>query len=254
MRKAEEELEKYYKEMKSLGNPKYEQKKKEKESYEKIKKEEEEKQKEKRQEKEVERKEQEEKGRNVKRKTEEGKQEGKEEKWGKETNCLIMITDSRSLASVMCGHDELKDSSLHKTLSATMQRLEVALNHGWRINDVGGDPWIWRPREQNKAPDSICNYVMDHKCDFIQVDLDATRFRVRPNIYVSSDGGCRVEEGISATGWVIRAVGENSVGDTVLLDVAKGGTFINRTCSSFQVEAYAMSEVMQYLLKCFNIN
>ena len=103
---------------------------------------------------------------------------------GKETNCLIMITDSRSLASVMCGHDELKDSSLHKTLSATMQRLEVALNHGWRINDVGGDPWIWRPREQNKAPDSICNYVMDHKCDFIQVDLDATRFRVRPNIYI----------------------------------------------------------------------
>ena len=62
------------------------------------------------QEKEVERKEKEEKGRNVKRKTEEGKQEGKEEKWGKESNCLIMITDSRSLASVMCGHDVLKDS------------------------------------------------------------------------------------------------------------------------------------------------
>ena len=62
-----------------------------------------------------------------------------------------------------------------------------------------------------------------------------------------------MEKGISATGWVIRAVGKNS-GGTVILDVAKGGTFLNRTCSSFEVEAYAMSEALQYFLKCFNIN
>ena len=39
-------------------------------------------------------------------------------------------------------------------------------------------------QEQNKAPDSICNYVMYHRCYFIRVDLDATRFKVRPNIYI----------------------------------------------------------------------
>ena len=39
----------------------------------------------------------------------------------------------------------------------------------------------------------------------------------------------------------------------VALDVARGGTFINKVCSSFQVEAYAMYEAMYYFLKCFNI-
>ena len=153
----------------------------------------------------------------------------------------------------MCGHDVVKDCTVHDKLASTVQRLESALDHGWKINEEGGDPWTWRPREQNKAPDSICNYVMDHRCDFIQVEFDATKFSVRPNLYISSDGGCRVEEGISATGWNIRAVGHNSVGDVVSINVARGGTFIPRVCSSFQVEALAMHEAMYYFLQCFDI-
>ena len=111
-----------------------------------------------------------------------------------------MITDSRSLAAVMGGHDSLKDDALYDKLAKTMQRLESALNHGWRINEKGGDPWIWRPREQNKAPDSICNYIMDHRCNFIHVGTDATKFQGRPNIYISFDWGSRIEEGVSSTG------------------------------------------------------
>ena len=122
-------------------------------------------------------------------------------------------------------------------------------NHG----SGAAEPWQWRPRELNKAPDTICNYIMDHRCNFIAVDLDATRFQVRPNIYISSDGGCRQKEGISATGWVIRAAGRTSEGKEVILDVARGGTFINRVCSSFQVEAYAMHEAMYYVLQSFDI-
>ena len=43
---------------------------------------------------------------------------------------------------------------------------------------------------------------------------------------------------------MIRVVGNNSAVEVVLLDVARGGTFINKVCSSFQVEAYAMYEAM----------
>ena len=59
----------------------------------------------------------------------------------------MMVTDSRSLAAVMCGRDVLKNSMLHSKLTHTVQRLETALNHGWRINEAGGDPWKWRPRD-----------------------------------------------------------------------------------------------------------
>ena len=253
MRKAEERLDEYYKERKMPGNPRYEQRKTKKETYEaKIKEEEKEREEAKRKREHDEQKEKE-AGREVKRKREEGGNEGKEEEWRGRTNFLTMVTDNQSLAAVMCGHDVLRDKELYNKLARTVQRLEAAMCHGWKINVEGGDPWNWRPREQNKAPDSICNYVMDHRCDFISVDLDATKFQVRPNMYISSDGGCRTEEGISATGWVIRAVGNNSSGDIVVLNVARGGTFINRACSSFEVEAYAMYEAMYNFLQCFNI-
>ena len=74
----------------------------------------------------------------------------------------------------------------------------------------------------------------------------------KANIYISSDGGCRVNEGISSTGWVVRAVGWDMHGTTKVIELASGGTFFKQSCSSFQIEAYAMNEVTNVVLQLFN--
>ena len=164
-----------------------------------------------------------------------------------------MVTDCKSLAAVMGGHDVLKENGLYSTLSNILKKVDAMLQKGWMLNNEVGDPWTWRPRELNKAPDAICNYVMDHRCNMLCVGVDATRFQNYPNVYVSSDGGCRREEGISATGWVIRAVGRDSKGIVRMIEIARGGTFYSKTCSSFQIEAFAMDEATNAFLEYFRL-
>ena len=151
----------------------------------------------------------------------------------------------------MGGHDIQNEPALHDMLSMTLGRVDTMMSKGWELNRLGGDLWIWRPRELNKAPDAICNYVMDHRCNVFKIFIDATRFQQKPNLYISSDGGCRVDDGISATGWVIRAGGYDSSGTYRIVEIARGGTFFSRTFNSFHIEALAMNEVTDACLRCF---
>ena len=104
----------------------------------------------------------------MRRKTDVGVDEGSKEEWQKPRACIAMVTDCKSLCAVICGHEVLREPVLHDLLSKTLGRIDTMLNQGWAINKVGGDPWQWRPRELNKAPDAICNLVMDHRCDFFK--------------------------------------------------------------------------------------
>ena len=41
-------------------------------------------------------------------------------------------------------------------------------------------------------------------------------------------------------------------GTTKVIELASGGTFFKQSCSSFQIEAYAMNEVTNVVLQLFN--
>ena len=74
---------------------------------------------------------------------------------------------------------------------------------------------------------------------FLRIKANAAEFmQHKANIYISSDGGCRVNEGISSTGWVVRAVGWDMHGTTKVIELASGGTFLNK------VVAHSKSRLM----------
>ncbi len=73
-------------------------------------------------------------------------------------------------------------------------------------------------------------------------------FLRRANVQVSSDGGCR-KQGLSSTGWVVRAVGPGEDEVLRVVRLAVGGTPFHRNLNSFTIELFAIDEVTAFLDK-----
>ena len=105
----------------------------------------------------------------------------------------------------------------------------------------------WRKREFNKEADYLANYAMNTKCDldFVSNTLLAKRSAIT-NLQGWSDGGCRVAEGISSYGWILKVwLGE----DGPYIIAAGARYFDHPSASSTCIEAEGALELWEFVLK-----
>ena len=138
----------------------------------------------------------------------------------------------------------MNDPKIASSLSAIANRIGTWIYNGIDLPIKGGEAIYWRSRELNYGADSLCERVLDSKSNVLETHPNLKEYIAnRANLFIQSDGGCR-GDGISATGWRIRA---SHPGSRKCITVASGGSIVQGNLNSLHVEALAMHEATRFL-------
>jgi hypothetical protein len=157
------------------------------------------------------------------------------------------IADNETLVNIISGV-AVPETEDKETISQIIETIsEAMIRFNWGPRKSNGKPVKWRRRDLNKEADYIANFVMDTKADvnYWNKEFLANNLEKITSIQGWSDGGCRLEEGISSYGWILK--GWTATSGPMIL--AAGGIFIARGArSSLEVEALGMKAAVQAFL------
>jgi hypothetical protein len=172
----------------------------------------------------------------------------KDKFWASDFSQLEFVTDNQTLANIAVGAALVQSNKHEEVLRSAVASLESLFSNSFAPRYWSLAPVVWRPREQNKLADALCNCAMNHKCNAEWICSSRQHDYVNDLCFlqVHSDGGVRHEDACSATAFtVISFVPEgNDYKRNLLYAACK---YYPYNMSPFHAEALAFRDALEFV-------
>jgi hypothetical protein len=110
--------------------------------------------------------------------------------WSRWERCFLFITDSKSLADVVCGRAATANEADAALLGRIVDGLLCMYDAGWRPPRLQDDPVAWMARSNNKVADGLADLTMDQERSWTRAYTISLK-PLESNLVIQTDGGRR---------------------------------------------------------------